>query len=113
MACFSAMQDIDAGFYDSYGFQPDRSGVLTCINIDTSLGRIISQQSWRITEREQSRGGYLSFDQADNFRTRIFNDTYIVRQTLRNSIKYGEVVRCEELRDRAVEIIREIVALLY
>ncbi len=107
-ACWSSLDDIDAGHYEPTRGTPDRRAVLSCISANDAIGRRIHNTSWSLTQREQSRGGDMSFDEAESYRAHIFNETYFVRQTLIRSIKDGDAAQCDALRDRAFGIIASI-----
>lgn len=107
--CVRSMNDIDAGHYAApVRNVPKYENVVACVDANQAIGKAIYRASFRVTNLEQSRGGYLSFDDAETLRVQIHNDTYFVRQTLRRVIQDGNVRQCEALRDRAFGIISHI-----
>jgi hypothetical protein len=104
--------------YGAYGADPtpirrDAAGqrkIVACMNANTAVGKALNAASWRATQMEYSRGGVLSFDEAEAIRAQLHNDTYLTREFLRRTIASGDVTQCNILRDRAVEIIRDIMA---
>ena len=104
--------------YGAYGDDPapivrDKEGhakVVACMRANTDVGKMIYRASWRTTTLEVSRGGYLTFDEAETFRVRLHDETSLTRELLRRTIASGDVTQCNTLRNRAAQIIRDIMA---
>lgn len=101
--------------YDDFGPDPEpargpdaHNRVVACVTANNTVGRTISRASWKTTTREISRGGYLTFDEAESVRVRIYNETAYTRELLRRHISTGDVSKCNSYRDRAVQIVRDI-----
>jgi len=79
-----------------------------CDAADKAVGRAIGRASWYVTQHEQSRGGVLTFQESSIIRSKLFDETYLVRQVLRRAVTTGNVQQCNDLRDRAVGIVSAI-----
>lgn len=113
-ACATTLRDVRHN--DNLDLPPDlrqpmnRHDVAACVASETALGRALHRASFYLTEHEQSRGGTLTFDEAQFVRNKLFNETYFVRQVLHRVTGDGDVDQCHRLRDRAVGIVSSIMA---
>lgn len=91
-------------------FTPDHSSnpadIATCSAANQALGRWIAQVGRNITSRYDR--GEMNYDLAADARSLIYSETFTLRDTLRRAVRTGDVRRCEQLKDRAIIVVNQI-----
>lgn len=78
----------------------------TCSAANNALGRWISMVGANIQRRYDRRE--FTYDQAADTRAFIYSETWLLRDMLRQAVGTGDVRRCEQLKDRAILVINQI-----
>jgi hypothetical protein len=84
--------------------------IIACIHAEDALGEAIGTAARRVTKNERTSGGVLTFEEAQNIRNAIFNDTYYIRRSLQANISMGNVSQCNALRDRGIAMVNQTYA---
>lgn len=83
-----------------------RMDIETCSAANQALGRWIAQVARNITTRYDR--GEMSYDLAADARNFIHSETFYLRNELRATVPTGDVSRCEQLKDRAILVVNQI-----
>lgn len=101
--CRTAIADVQE-FTPSHSSSP--VDIATCSAANQALGRWIAQVARNLSSRQDA--GQLTYDQAADARNLIHSETFVLRDTLRRSVRTGDVRRCEQLKDRAILVVNQI-----
>ncbi len=101
--CRTAIADIE-----DYTPRPssDRVDIQTCSAANQALGRWIAQVARNLTTRQDR--GEMTYDLAADARNLIHSETFVLRNHLRAAVPTGDVARCEQLKDRAILVVNQI-----
>ena len=80
--------------------------IATCSAANQALGRWIAQVARNLTSRQDR--GEMTYDLAADARNLIHSETFVLRNTLRETVRTGDVARCEQLKDRAILVVNQI-----
>lgn len=78
----------------------------TCSAANNAVGRWIAQVGRNIQTRHDRRE--FTYDQAHDTRALIYSETWLLRDMLRQAAGTGDVHRCDQLKDRAILVINQI-----
>ena len=91
------------------GGPADRRDVSSCLQSYMDVGHTISRMDFYVTQHEISRGGTLTFQQAEHIRNVIYSESYKTRESIRDIEGGGDVAQCHALRDQADQIVLGII----
>jgi len=107
--CAQVYEQVRNGKYDtmrtSSGTREEKN---QCYLDDAIVGKKISSAAYYIDKHDEMFGGKMLHETANNIRSLIFNETYEIRNKIQQLIYYGDVSKCHDARDAAINIIDSI-----
>lgn len=107
--CFETEEMIDKGQMGLGAVNRNAPrNVAACSRANQDIGMEIGRINHIITSNEESVGGQITYENSRALRALLFNETYFLRQRLRDIAPIGDASQCFAMRNHAFYVMRDL-----